>query len=46
MVRLGVQIYYDFRPHVGQLWLKVGYHALSLLFVAFGALYGWLAIRT
>jgi len=45
IVRLGVQIYYDFRPHVNQPWLKFGYHALSVLFVTFGALYGWLAIR-
>ena len=46
IVRLGVQIYYDFRPHVDRLWLKVGYHALSVLFVGFGVLYGWLAIRS
>lgn len=46
IVRLGVQNYYDFRPHVGLFWLKVGYHALSVLFVCFGLLYGWLAIRT
>jgi hypothetical protein len=46
IVRLGVQIYYDFRPHVEErLWLKLGYHALSALFVAFGLLYGWLAVR-
>jgi len=45
IVRLGVQIYYDFRPHVGRWWLRVSYHALSVLFVAFGVLYGWLALR-
>ena len=45
IVRLGVQIYYDFRPHVGAWWLKLSYHALSALFVAFGVLYGWLALR-
>ncbi len=46
IVRLGVQIYRDFRPHVAQPWLKLGYHALSVLFVAFGALDGGLALRT
>jgi hypothetical protein len=46
IVRLGVQIYYDFRPHVGQGWLRLSYHALSALFVAFGGLYGWLALRS
>lgn len=45
IARLGVQIYYDFRPHVSRLWLKLGYHALSALFVVFGVLYGWLALR-
>ena len=45
IARLGVQIYYDFRPHVDRLWLLLGYHALSALFVAFGLLYGWLAVR-
>jgi len=45
IVRLVVQIYYDFRPHVGRWWLRLSYHALSGLFVAFGALYGWLALR-
>ena len=45
IVRLGVQAYYDFRPHVGAPWLRLGYHALSVLFVAFGTLYGWLALR-
>lgn len=46
IVRLGVQIYYDFQPHVERPWLRLGYHALSVLFAAFGALYGWLAIRS
>ena len=45
IVRLGVQAYYDFRPHTGAPWLRLGYHALSGLFVAFGLLYGWLALR-
>ena len=45
IVRLGVQLYYDFRPHLNRPWLTFGYHALSALFVAFGVLYGWLALR-
>jgi len=46
IVRLAVQLYYDFRPHVDRFWLRLSYHALSALFVAFGLLYGWLAVRT
>lgn len=46
IARLAVQVYYDFRPHVPALWLKLSYHALSVLFVAFGLLYGWLAVRS
>ncbi len=45
IVRLGVQLFYDFKPHVDAPWLKLAYHALSALFVAFGLLYGWLALR-
>jgi hypothetical protein len=44
-VRLGGQIYSDFRPHVDQLWCKIGYRALNILFVSFGILDVWLAIR-
>ena len=45
IVRLGVQLFYDFKPHVNAPGLKLAYHALSALFVAFGLLYGWLALR-
>ncbi len=45
IIRLGVQLYYDHRPHLNGPWLKIGYHALSALFIAFGLLYGWLALR-
>jgi hypothetical protein len=45
VVRLGVQLYYDFRPHLTNGWLRSGYHLLSGLFVGFGLLYGWLAFR-
>ena len=45
IVRLGVQIYYDHRQHLTNRWLTLGYHGLSALFVLFGLLYGWLAVR-
>ena len=45
IVRLGVQLYYDFKPHVNAPWLKLAYHALSTLFIALGAPYGSLALR-
>lgn len=43
--RLMLQRAYDFRPHLGSLWLRLGYHALTPLFVGFVAFYGWLALR-
>ncbi|WP_438480264.1 hypothetical protein [Oleiharenicola lentus] len=45
IARLGVAIFYDSKPHLSNAWLKLSYHALSVLFVAFGFLYGWLALR-
>lgn len=44
-VRLWLQHYYDFRPHLTNVWLRLGYHGLTLLFVAFIALYGWVALH-
>ena len=44
-VRLALQGYYDFRPHLTTPLLRLGYHALSVLFVGFIALYGWIALR-
>jgi hypothetical protein len=44
-VRLGLQIYYDFKPYLTSPWLRFGYHSLTLLFVAFVAFYGWIAAR-
>lgn len=43
--RLTLQALYDFRPHLTTPWLRLGYHALTPLFVGFVALYGWLALR-
>jgi hypothetical protein len=44
-VRLWLQHYYDFRPHLTSAALRVGYHGLTALFIGFVALYGWLALR-
>jgi hypothetical protein len=44
-VRLWLQRYYDFRPHLTTGWLRLGYHGLTGLFVAFVALYGWGALH-
>ena len=43
--RLVLQRTYDFRPHLGSLWLRLGYHALTPLFVFFVVFYGCLALR-
>ncbi len=45
IARLGVAIFYDSKPHLTKVWLKLSYHALSVLFMAFGALYGWLTLK-
>ena len=42
-VRLWLQYYYDFRPHLTSTWLRAGYHGLTVLFIALVAFYGWLA---
>lgn len=44
-VRLWLQLYYDFRPHLTSARLRLGYHSLTMLFVAFIAIYGWGAIH-
>jgi hypothetical protein len=44
-VRLALQRTYDFAPHLTRLRLRVGYHGLTGLFVAFTSFYGWLALR-
>ena len=45
IARLGVAVFYDSKPHLTTWWLKGSYQALNVLFVAFGSLYGWLALR-
>ncbi len=44
-VRLWLQHYYDFRPHLTTAGLRLGYHALTTLFIAFVAIYGWGALH-
>lgn len=43
-VRLALQCVLDAKPHLSTWWLKLGYHGLTLLFVAFAAIYGWAAL--
>jgi hypothetical protein len=43
--RLVLQFSYDARPHLTSAALRLGYHSLTLLFIAFIGFYGWAAIR-
>ena len=43
--RLALQRTYDFAPHLTNGFLRLGYHGLTGLFIAFVALYGWLTFR-
>jgi hypothetical protein len=44
-IRLALQWVLDARPFLTTWWLKTGYYALTLLFAAFTAIYGWAALR-
>lgn len=44
-VRLGLQAVFDVRPHLTAWWLAAGYHLLTVLFLAFTAVYGYAALR-
>ncbi len=44
-IRLALQGVFDVKEHLSRWWLQVGYHTLSVLFVAFTVLYGYLALR-
>jgi hypothetical protein len=44
-VRVALQAVFDVRPHLTAWWLKAGYHALTVLFVFFTAVYGYTAVR-
>ena len=42
-VRVVLQFVFDVREHLTTWWLKLGYHTLTLLFVALTALYSLIA---
>lgn len=44
-IRLSLQGVFDVKVHVTTWWLKAGYHALSVLFLGFTAVYGYAALQ-
>ncbi len=44
-IRIVLQGVFDVKEHLTLWWLKLGYHALTLLFIGLTTLYGWLALR-
>lgn len=44
-VRLVLQGVFDVNIHLTAWWLKVGYHLLTLLFISFTLIYGWIALH-
>ncbi|MBN9120661.1 MAG: hypothetical protein J0I06_16175 [Planctomycetes bacterium] len=44
-VRLSLQAVLDAKPHLTAWWLTAGYHALTVLFLFFAAVYGYAAVR-
>jgi hypothetical protein len=44
-VRVCLQMVFDVKEHLTAWWLRAGYHLLTVLFLGFTALYGWLALR-
>ncbi len=43
-IRLGLQGFLDARPHLVTWWLRLGYHALTGMFLALTLVYGWAAV--
>jgi hypothetical protein len=43
-VRLVLQGVFDVKPYLTTWWLKGGYHLLTLLFMSFTLIYGWVAV--
>lgn len=43
-VRVCLQPVFDSKPYLTTWWLKLGYHALTALFVLFTAVYGYAAV--
>jgi len=44
-VRICLQAVFDVKEHLTAWWLRLGYHALTVLFVFFASVYGWAALR-
>jgi hypothetical protein len=44
-VRVCLQGVFDVKDHLTAWWLHLGYHALTVLFIYFTAVYGWAALR-
>lgn len=45
-VRLALQAVLDVKEHLGTWWLKAGYHALTVAFLYFSAVFAWAALGT
>jgi hypothetical protein len=46
LIRLGIQFFlFDARPYLTRLYLKLGYHGLTVCFTYFVCVYGWAAIH-
>lgn len=43
-IRLALQAYLDVKEHLTAWWLKVGYHGLTVLFLALTVVYTWAAM--
>ena len=44
-IRVLLQAVFDVNQHLTTWWLKLGYHTLTLLFIAFTLVYGFTALR-
>ena len=43
-IRLVLQGVFDVKAHLSTWWLRLGYHGLTVLFIAFTLIYGWAAV--
>jgi hypothetical protein len=44
-IRLSLQVFLDAKPFLVKWWLRAGYHLLTLLFIYFTLLFGYLSLR-
>lgn len=44
-IRLCLQAVFDVQAHLTAWWLRLGYHALTVMFIFFMVVYGWAAVR-